>query len=1120
MAIAKELHHCEERSMSVSSTSLGKHPLDPIQQEFPARKRHRQIKHEEVVDELSFHESLKVVQAMRNAVMLHFNDEMDVVEGCEEQPLSVWEERVMRVSEQRSIFVASILINIDLLCESAFPNPLFAKRSCMQFALKLANTLPLKNAREDKEISTAEREVIRSLGRMLFLLQRTPQDVLAHANIRNVEGAVGFFRDKTVELMGEVTQEIDAHARKNKGIRLQNHQDVFYQKMSVEMAKILMLKEGGLNIGIIDDLQENLIPPEWQNFVSIQTTKKVMDKLIQNPQLWAELDAIKAPEHKNLPSNDLIRITLGKASHEPVTEHDAKVVVLSTLLANVRQDHIGSCFATAWLIRLIVNEMNNCIADFGDAIQHGHLLRFIDGEKRELPLIQRTSNQGLEHIITIDDAGTLLSVVDTTVPKAKRKDVEGVHRLHEVPGFLAVCKTFNLKNPQATFAAILAKTEQRTFRVSEIIEALVEEALEYRRVTRAEADTIKEKLRWQAQYSYVSQTNHPMHRAWEQMSASCEYYFNYKYCMPHWTYESMEHVLKVLTKNANGDYKHMQRLVMKWAMLPMISRMHYRYNPHIENEMHLFGEDSGEQDQFYGYELCDTGLPKDFVNSDKLIRNFKNHTRTFHPERFDQYSPSETWKVIRTPEEFQKFILNIISTTIKYVKNHVPENYSDQQWFDFEGTITDAIASPTFPDQVTTGLFGAHHIRKETAALKKNPFLVDTTPWKFFWGGDPNELIRSYYEVNEMPVKELKFAGNAKETLCWNLRYLKDKPEAMLEDMISKRDSIIICSSGHAFLFNPFDESVVRAIRDPRPPAQYVTECVENPGKEIADRIVFTAEIREQLIDYIASNAWVSSRMERHDSERQQLSATSKHLFDEELPTLGDLTACTLDEIKKKMRDLVGISRAGDPLIGRRVTHWEKTFVNNLTRKIKQWTDEAGDATVTQDLVDRIIDFSRNRRETCVLSPEEAAELRRFAATLPAGISIKDFRKNLLDAGQKIHDKYEGIKSQRWKTNVTPCFDTKFFKLIPEEEQNALLATKLSPYDYNWKDGAHNLLGGYIVNPASGKLELCKIIADTRKIQFMEQGSWFKAKKHYWKLPDSYRIWHNERHSHLRHLIK
>ncbi|MEM1282061.1 MAG: hypothetical protein AAGG81_00765 [Chlamydiota bacterium] len=186
---------------------------------------------------------------------------------------------------------------------------------------------------------------------------------------------------------------------------------------------------------------------------------------------------------------------------------------------------------------------------------------------------------------------------------------------------------------------------------------------------------------------------------------------------------------------------------------------------------------------FYGYELCDTGLPEDFEYSSDIARGLKEESSHVHYKEFKKYPSEHDWKKIGK-EQFQGFIKNIIRETVKHLQSEetgLNRRQAIDMWEKVGEQFCKQVNSHTFLTKITTNLFGRHYRNEQRKEFKVNEFTCQSTPWFLRWGGSPDEVIESLYSYKKNLVGMHQYTGTASSVLAWRINYCRKQPEFIKE---------------------------------------------------------------------------------------------------------------------------------------------------------------------------------------------------------------------------------------------------------------------------------------------------------------------------------------------------
>jgi hypothetical protein len=349
-----------------------------------------------------------------------------------------------------------------------------------------------------------------------------------------------------------------------------------------------------------------------------------------------------------------------------------------------------------------------------------------------------------------------------------------------------------------------------------------------------------------------------------------------------------------------------------------------------------------------------------------------------------------------------------------------------------------------------------------------------------------------------------EFNGNQREVLAKCISWIRNQPEDHKIEFADPRSQLLVTSPCHAFLLTPNEPSFRTAWESDLEPIRYIEQEVINPGLSIAQSVI-PLDAKKILVDYVTNNQWVGREHERHDFERQQLTAVSKQKFDELLAKQEDLENISPEDFLNTIWQIVIHSRAADSRFGSRNAVWERKCKVALKNKMDKLFVKRG------DWKDALIEFARNRVDTIALS---ANAVKRFHKLIQSGmdenVSYTDFRHRILQAAYDCHCRDLAQKDKEWKDFFCEQIDTKIFELLSNRHQKQLIESGIITHDPNWKLELYDIRTIWLVNPGSGELEMCDYLPDLNKVTFRSQKEWFPqvlGEKRGWTFPDNFLAW-------------
>lgn len=218
------------------------------------------------------------------------------------------------------------------------------------------------------------------IAKLIFLFKKDDKSALRVIETAQPSKEI----DNQVKLIIEkIKERLDTQKKVQQRVGIQDPDFTYRVSMHREIAESILLPSGRINIGLIPILKQSLLESEnrmeWMN-----ETGRVLAKLQESPELCDAITNAKKSNDPNALSNEIIRLSLHKSPDEPITDQDARLVILEGLFPP-RQGPVGNCFVICNAILMMVSILGRCIEDFIQLIECDELVRKGKGERYEYP---------------------------------------------------------------------------------------------------------------------------------------------------------------------------------------------------------------------------------------------------------------------------------------------------------------------------------------------------------------------------------------------------------------------------------------------------------------------------------------------------------------------------------------------------------------------------------------------------------------------------------------------------------------------------------------------------------------------------------------------------------------
>jgi len=181
-------------------------------------------------------------------------------------------------------------------------------------------------------------------------------------------------------------------ARDHQSTRIQPPADAANVDQTRRLAQRLITDDGRLELAALYACAPEDLAGDAP---SSRQTARALKRLRQDPEAIALLENIAAPS-RGSPAAKMVCATLGLEAGTEVTDAQTRQAALSSLLAELRQKDVGSCFATQVAINIHDTDPKRYLQDLSDMLSKGVITRTVDGKTVTTPIETMMSDKALE----------------------------------------------------------------------------------------------------------------------------------------------------------------------------------------------------------------------------------------------------------------------------------------------------------------------------------------------------------------------------------------------------------------------------------------------------------------------------------------------------------------------------------------------------------------------------------------------------------------------------------------------------------------------------------------------------------------------------------------------------
>lgn len=438
----------------------------------------------------------------------------------------------------------------------------------------------------------------------------------------------------------EILQSLRAQTTLHDSVPIQNSTLAAVRKKPMLIADLLLTSTGHLNMGLVDLIKCRFFDQKLPLMHHEKELIHTLDILAESSRMQNKLHAVVKPFSPYLPSNDILRVSLGLPPETPLQDRHAKLAVLAALLSNLRQGEVGGCFGTSVAIMMMDPLKERVLDDLISLIGEGKVIREGRRPQKDFIPVLDISDSALQSTMTIESSG---------------KCVSGTGYVWEAPGLTGACRQLGLEGKAARKAirkAIGQIYESDGQGSSELLELTPEAVLKQviRNLTGQLQATQRRNLKYRAYLAFNNETHCPLLRAWE----SC--------------------LLSMAEDKSNNKIKRKIAQCIASVIEPQWPKRLFSFfkNKEVEKVKKIFNTVLNNS-MLLHYD------PQAFVQPAHIGDGDSRILGAFILHELKQGTSFVTAKPVETPEQFKRFVINQLKKTKHILSKVNEENIQKQQ---------------------------------------------------------------------------------------------------------------------------------------------------------------------------------------------------------------------------------------------------------------------------------------------------------------------------------------------------------------------------------------------------------------------------------------------------------
>ena len=714
--------------------------------------------------------------------------------------ISIFRKKSIDISNKNNIEMSLKIIN-DLIL---LMNPPMEKPTLTLFNQFIASIL-------------LENKSMQKLGLIIFLLNKNPYHFFSCINFQSPFNSWKWIKKEFWRHLREIDNEIEKKYEDHTKTELQNS-DICYKNILVfEVAKIILTKNGYINIGILKIIRNYFLPKMQIICNHDQRLSYALHLIERSLKIRRKIEMLEVPSSKFSLINHLIKIQVNKKYDEPITLYDVQLTVLTGLFSHLRQGPVGSCFSTHLAVTLLSSHLHQCLEDFHFIIKNSKLTRKIGNVENDFPFLLKIGNQDPSMVFSVMSTGELL------LSNQEKKSY-----LWEAPGIIAACSAIGIENPQNAIETILKNNPflfQNKNTITVPICKILSQLTEYHINCLALSPSKKMKLFFLAQFAYESRTRNGLLSVWENSIAEMAEGTNESMIKPA-ILSSISTVLFTYIRRVLffvPDNTLIKKKIIDFILVHLKKRMHLHYDPNIYRY-------SGEKENT----TCSS--EGGYIIYDKCDEKHEVH-----------------WKRIDSPSLFSEFLTSVFEKSEREILETIELSNlnidKDTFLIDFKKFISSE-------ESIYKIMIEYYPKYRDIDNLLDNWEQYSYTPWRNLTGNYAGKVREVYMEENTPPTLIKLNPFIPKKLLIELIKLLKTlTPEQIKIFETNPLKKIPIITSTHAFTLMLGHPTLFPAIYSSLNPNDWIKKHFHKAIRLLEKSITsptFNIEIFEHTISIIA----------------------------------------------------------------------------------------------------------------------------------------------------------------------------------------------------------------------------------------------------------------------------